>query len=223
MLGSSIRNRLAARGEAVDTAKVPIRTAANLLGLLASIIALEAIAILALALARVGNGASVAIVGVDATQHATVDGDGALDDHVSRAAVALAVAAAAHQLAVVLGVEVGDLDGAAAVELDDLVRGVEGAAALDEGGARGLLERDGVLADVLEPDVDEGAGALAVHALGLAGADDDVGEGGAVLEDEHGVLFTGLGLVFADGGWRFRVSMGWLVNGVGGKGLRDRS
>ena len=65
-----------------------------------------------------------------------------------------------------------------------------------------MLEGDGVLADVLEPDVLEGAGALAVDALGLAGADDDVAEGGAVLEDEHGVSLTGLGLVLADSGWR---------------------
>lgn len=49
-------------------------------------------------------------------------------------------------------------------------------------------------------------GAQAVDALGLAGADDDVGEGGAVLEDEHGLVLTGLALVLTDGGYRILVS-----------------
>jgi len=56
------------------------------------------------------------------------------------AAVVAAVAAAAGDLAVVADVEVLDADRSEAVELDDLVRGVEGAAADDVGGAAGLLE-----------------------------------------------------------------------------------
>jgi hypothetical protein len=72
-------------------------------------------------------------------------------------AVALAVAARAVDLAVVLGVEVDDVDGAAAVVLDDLVRGVVGAATDDVGGAV-ALDADGVFADVFEPDEFEVAG-----------------------------------------------------------------
>lgn len=51
-------------------------------------------------------------------------------------------------------------------------------------------------------------GAQAVDALGLAGANDDVGEGGAVFKDEHGLVLTGLALVLADGG------CGILVNNI---------
>lgn len=43
--------------------------------------------------------------------------------------------------------------------------------------------------------------AQTVDTLGLAGADDDVGEGGTVLEDKHGLVLAGLILVLADGGY----------------------
>lgn len=49
-------------------------------------------------------------------------------------------------------------------------------------------------------------GAQAVDALSLAGANDDVGEGGAVLKDEHGLVLAGLALVLADGGYGVLVS-----------------
>ena len=51
---------------------------------------------------------------------------------------------------------------------------------------------DGVLADVAVPDVVEGAGAETVDALGLVRADDDVGEGSAFFDDEHGVVTASL-------------------------------
>lgn len=57
--------------------------------------------------------------------------------------------------------------------LDDLVRGVLGASATDGDGARALAG-DGVLTDVLEPDVVDSAGTLAVHAFHLVLANDDV-------------------------------------------------
>jgi hypothetical protein len=59
---------------------------------------------------------------------------------VAGTAVGFAVAAAAHQLAVILGVEVLNGHRAEAVELDDLVRGVESAAADYVGLAAGLLD-----------------------------------------------------------------------------------
>lgn len=91
-------------------------------------------------------------VGVDSHQLATVLSNNASHVDLARAlAVALAVAARAVDFAVVLGVEVDDVHGAAAVVLDDLVRGVVGAAADDVGGSV-ALEADGVFADVFEPD-----------------------------------------------------------------------
>ena len=211
--GESLKHS-AGVGQTRGSAGLAIRPLANLARLIAVAVAFEELAALALGLARVHDGAGVAKVGVDAAQGAAVDGLAAGDDDVPGAAVAAAVAAAADDLAVVLCVKVGDLDGPEPVELDDLVRGGEGAAADDAGGAAVLLEGDGVLADVLEPDVLEGAGAAAMDALGLVGADDDVGEGGAVLEDEHGVVLARLGLVLADAG-RAVVELHAAVEGAG--------
>ena len=78
---------------------------------------------------------------------------------------------------------------------------MEGASSFDEGRAGFLLQCDGVFAYVGEPYVNECANAFTVYALGLPGADDDVLEGCAVGEDEHGVSFACLGLVFADRRW----------------------
>lgn len=150
--------RLAVLRKALDGAELIIGPGANLLRLASVIVPLIPVTALPVVLARVGDGAGIPVVGVDTAQHPAVNGDGVLDDHVARPAVAVAVAAAADQLAVVLGVEVGDDDVAAAVELEDLVVGVEGAAAVDVRGARLLLEGRGVLADGLPPDVVEGAG-----------------------------------------------------------------
>lgn len=69
---------------------------------------------------------------------------------------------------------------AASVVLNDLVGSVVGTATNDVLGAV-TLEGDGVLANVLEPDVLEVAGAQAVDSLALVGADDDVSQGGAIL------------------------------------------
>lgn len=115
-------------------------------------------AALALVLARVGDGADVTVVVVDTAKLTTVLGDDALDVDVAGATVALAVAAVADQLAVVLDVEVVDVQSAAAVELEDLVLGAEGTATVDGGGTGLLLEGGGVLADVGPPDVGQGAG-----------------------------------------------------------------
>jgi len=111
----------------------------------------------------------------------------------------LAVTAAPVKLAEVVDGEAGDLHGAAAVVLQDLVLGAEGSTAGDGGGVAGLLllDGEGVLADGGPPDVGQLAGAHAVHAFDLVGADDDVGEGGAGLSDFVSFCFVG-----------------WMVGGV---------
>ena len=130
----------------------------------------------------------VAQVGVDAHQLATIDSGGAL--HVNGAgAVARAVTAGSVDLAVVLGIEVDNVDMAATVVLDDLVGGMVSTAANDVGSAV-TLDGDSVLADVLEPDKLESAGAQAVDTLTLVGANDDVAKGSALLEDEDGISLT---------------------------------
>ena len=62
----------------------------------------------------------------------------------------------------------------------------------------------GIFTDVLPPDIVDRASALAMHALGLVGTDNDVGERGAVLEDENGVRFARLLLLLAHLGCRPR-------------------
>ncbi|KAI6771617.1 hypothetical protein HG531_009242 [Fusarium graminearum] len=174
--------------------------------------------ILAAVLASVGDLAGIAVVGVDTAQDTAVDSDRVLDDDVARTAVVLAVATAADQLAVVLSVEILDLDGTTTVELNDLVRGLEGTATVDEGCAAGLLEGNGVLTDIGPPDVVQGANgkvrvertvqwfsdlpsSLAVNTLSLRSTDNDVGKSGTGLENEHGVLLTSLCLTLANVGW----------------------
>lgn len=68
--------------------------------------------------AGVGDGGSVAVVGVDAGQDVAAGGRDAVDDDVTLVH-GVAVAAAAVQLAKVLDQEVGDADGTSAVVLDD--------------------------------------------------------------------------------------------------------
>lgn len=139
-----------------------------------------------------GDGRSVAVVAVDADQIArhAVDLD-VLHDDLPGAAVVGAIAAGAVQLAGIHDGVVLDGDRPLAVVLDDLILGLLRAAALDEGVAV-AEEGDGVLADVTEPDVGEGAGALAVDALKLVLADNDVAELGAILEDEDRVGAAGV-------------------------------
>jgi hypothetical protein len=122
------------------------------------------------------------------------------DNNVSGSAVILAVTARSDQLAVILNVKLGDLNSTAAVELDDLVGGVEGTATTDDGSSGLLLQSDSVLTDVLEPDILESARALAVDTLSLARADNDVAESGTVFEDEHSISLSSLFLILAHGG-----------------------
>lgn len=138
---------------------------------------------------------SITQVGVDANELTTIDSSGAL--HVDGAgAVVCAVAARAVDLAIVLGVEVDDVDLTAAVVLDDLVVGVVGTTSNDVGGTI-TLDGDGVLTDVLEPDELQSARAQAVDTLALVGADDDVAKGSTILEDEDSIGLASLALTTA--------------------------
>src|SRR3954447_9537122 len=139
----------------------------------------------------------VAVVGVDAGQRAALVGRGHVaDDHGALRLPRLAVAARAVQLAEVLDLEAVDDHRAAggAVVLEHLVGGVQRATAEDRHGraARLRLERRGVLADVLPPDVLQRAGRLAVHAVGGRAAEDDVLQRAAVRQVEQRVLALGL-------------------------------
>lgn len=89
---------------------------------------------------RICDCAGVAIVGVDAADDATINGDDVVECKLARAAVTAAVAAASSNLAIVVGVEVLHGDRSAAVELDDLVRGFEGTSSVYIGRATRLLE-----------------------------------------------------------------------------------
>jgi hypothetical protein len=202
MDGRYLDGCLAVLGD-LSSAELAVRPGANLIGLIASVVASVQITGLARVDTRVGDMAGIPIVGVNTTQHTPILSDNVVNDDIARPAVPRTVAARPGKLAVVLDVVVFDADvDADAVDLDDLVVGGEGAAA----------DGDGVFADVLEPDIGDGAGAKAVDALGLVGADDDVGDGGAVLEDEDGVFGAGLVLPLADDGC-FPIALGWHLAG----------
>jgi hypothetical protein len=97
--------------------------------------------------------------------------------------LSLAVTAAPVKLAEVVDGEAGDLHGSAAVVLKDLILGAESSTAGDGGRVAGVLLLDGesVFADGGPPDVGQLAGAHAVHAFDLVGANDYVGKGCAGL------------------------------------------
>lgn len=99
-----------------------VGTGADLLRLLARVVALVLVARLVLVLTAVGDCASVAVVGIDAAEHAAVAGDHVVDDDVASAAVAAAVAAGAYDFAVVCCVEVFDVEGSFGYRLDILKR-----------------------------------------------------------------------------------------------------
>jgi predicted thioredoxin/glutaredoxin len=79
------------------------------------------------------------------------------------------ISARAVKLAIVVNVEVNDVDCSAAIVLDDLVRCVVSTTTDDPGLLSGLVffDGDGVLADILEPDELESAVTLAVYTFGL--------------------------------------------------------
>jgi len=102
------------------------------------------------------------------------------------------VAARAVQLAVVVNVEVDDVDCSAAVVLNNLVGSVVGTSSNDPGLLACRVPSDGdcVLAYILEPNVLQSAMALAVHTFSLIGTDYDVAKSSALAEEEDSVLVT---------------------------------
>lgn len=78
---------------------------------------------------------------------------------------------------------------AATVVLNNLIRGLIGSSADNVGGSV-TLDRDGVLADILEPDELEVAGSETVDTFLLVLADDDVTKSGTLFENEDGVSLT---------------------------------
>jgi hypothetical protein len=119
---------------------VSIGSRPNLGRLRSARVSLVSVANLVAVLARVCDVARVAVVGVDAAQHATVSRHNIVDAHISRPAVAGAVSAAAHHFSVVLGIKVLDLHGAPAVELHNLVGRLESATTVDVRRAAALFE-----------------------------------------------------------------------------------
>jgi len=176
----------------------------------------------------------VAVVAVDTDEIAShTIGLDVLNDDTARAAVVGAVAAAAVELAGVDDGVVLDGDSATAVVLDDLVFGLCGATALNEDVTVAQCG-DGVLADIAEPDIGQSACTLAVDALKCVLANDDVGELGAVIEDEDGAVAAGVVVAVArsatielavatvegatDGGWLGKrndaTHTGWDLEGL---------
>ncbi|ELU45096.1 pectate lyase domain-containing protein [Rhizoctonia solani AG-1 IA] len=173
--------------------------------LVALVVALERVAHRRQAGVRVRLGFDrryVPKVRVHACKQLAVASDDVADLHLALD-LGAAVAARAVQLAKVL-----DLGAqlTSAVVLDDLVGRALSASAGNGGGAGALPDGDGVLAHVLEPDVADGARALAVHTLVLVCTDHGVTaeyidcnlrKSSAGLEDEDGVLGAALLLTAA--------------------------
>lgn len=130
-----------------------IMARSQLLGLLTIRVAFIAAAALVAILARVGDFADIAIVAVDTAELTTILCNDILDVDVSWAAIVLAVSTAAEKLAVVLDEEIIDIQRALAIELEDLVRGLESATAVDSRRAGGMLEGSSVLANIDPPNI----------------------------------------------------------------------
>jgi hypothetical protein len=201
-----------ARGKRLSVLASITRTLTDLLRLITRIITL----VLHTDLADVGgagaavDGGRVTQVAVDTDQGLAGVRDHVLDGH-GASILLVAVAAGPVELAKVVDGEAVDVHLAARVVLDDLVVGTLGTAADDVVRAAAALEREGVcvalawstvncmrvmltLADGLPPDVLDGAGAEAVHALELVGTNDGVLQGTALLDQEDGVVLTALAL-----------------------------
>lgn len=138
--------------------------------------------------ADVLEGRSVTVVGVDACEFATVDRGDALNVDVALALLG-AVSAGAVQLSIVLDVEVDDVHRTTAVMLDNLIRSVVRTTTNDPRLVASdiLLDGDGILTDIFEPDELKRAGALTVDTLGLVLADNAVSKSCALFKEEDSV------------------------------------
>lgn len=81
--------------------------------------------------------------------------------------------------------------------LNDLVRCPLRSSSDDVAGSRGLLDGEGVFANILPPDILDGAWAHAVNTLALFRADDDILQGSARLDQEDSIGVTSFGLAAA--------------------------
>lgn len=90
--------------------------------------------------------------------------------------------------------EVDNVDVTTSVVLDYLVGSLVGTAT-DDVGSSTTLERDSILADVLEPDKLKVAGTETVDTLLLVGTNDNVAKSGAVLKNKDSILLTYVMLV----------------------------
>jgi len=148
--------------------------------------------------ASVLDGGGISVVGVDASQCATVARLDTINVDITLALRA-AVSAGAIEFSICVCVEVDNVDGTATIVLDDLVGGLVGTTSDDPGVLSGsvALDGDGVLANVLEPNELESARTAAVDTLSLVLSDDDVPQGSTSLEQEHSVSITTFSLVVA--------------------------
>lgn len=142
-----------------------------------------------------GDVGDVTLVGVDSGEDLSVVGLDVLDNDVASAHL-LAVTARSVELSEVNDGESINGDRSETIVLDDLVLSTGSTTALDES-VTVTLEGESILADLLPPDVFDGARALTVDTLDLVSTDDGVLEGGAVLEDEDGVAVAALDLASA--------------------------
>jgi len=142
------------------------------------------------------EGGGITIVGVDTSEGSTASSLN-VGEEGSALVHGAAVSAAPVEFAESLDAVRVDLDGSAAVVLDNFVFSVLGASTDDVGLARGLLDGDGILTDIFEPDVVDIARAEAVDTFGLVGADHDVLDGSTALDEEDGIGVTTLGLLSA--------------------------
>lgn len=171
-------------------------TRANLLGLLAGNGTLVLNAdLLDGRSASSSDGGDVTLVGVDASEDLSVEGLDVLDDNVAGAHL-LAVTARSVELTEVDNGEAINGDRSETVVLDDLVLSAGSTTALDES-VTVALEGESILADLLPPDVLDGARTLAVNTLDLVSPNDDVLEGSAVLKDEDSISVLALNLTSA--------------------------
>lgn len=99
------------------------------------------------------------------------------------------VSAGPVELAVVFNVKVDDINGTATIMLDDLVRAMVSTAADDPGLGASLVVLNGesVLADILPPDVFQGAMASAVDTLSLVFTNNNVLQSCSLVKVEDGV------------------------------------
>jgi len=111
------------------------------------------ITILPFALARIGYSTGIPVVHIDATQSRAINCSNAVDKNVSWSPVSSAIPASSDEFPVVIRIESGDGDRAAAVKLEDLVGCREGASSDHIGSTGSLLECCRVFADTRPPNV----------------------------------------------------------------------